>query len=91
MMAGSSGMTVPCAVGEGGSGEAESVRADSGVGELEAGGELVGGTSVGEAPACSVDSGGGVHPANIELATIKLPVTEAINFKASRREILPSL
>jgi hypothetical protein len=86
MIAGSSGITVPYAAG----GEAESVAADSAVGEEEL--ASVAGESVGDVTLVSVaaEVGGGVQPANMELATTKLPVTDAINFNASRRDNLPS-
>jgi len=72
-------------------GEAASVEADATIGE--AWGDSVGsaeGEFVGEAETVSVDSDGGIHPANMELAAIKLPVTEVISFNASRRDNLPS-
>jgi hypothetical protein len=80
-------MTVPCAEG---AGEEDSIETDSGVGESEAGGGSVGDTSVGETALVLVDSGGGVQAANIEFAATKLPVTDTINFKASRHDNLPS-
>ena len=85
MTAGSSGMTVPYS----GAGEDGSVAADSAVGGSEARGASVG-ESVGDVTLVSIDSGRGAQAANIEFAAIKLPVTDTINFKASRRDNLPS-
>jgi len=85
MTAGSSGITVPYA----GAGEDESVAADSALGESDAIGASIG-ESVGDVTLVSIDSGGGAQAANMEFAAIKLPVTDAINFKASRRDNLPS-
>src|SRR5688500_16242685 len=84
-IAGSSGMTVPEAAGPG-----ASVAAESGVGVSEVGGWVAGG-SVGGMAMVSVASGGGAQLARMEFAAIRLPVTDAISFKASRRDNLPSV
>src|SRR5262245_2743126 len=90
VIAGSSGITVPYAAV---AAEGESVGTDSAVGESDAVGKAVGvpvaaSTSVG-APVAA-DSGGTAQDARIEFAAIRLPVTDAISFKASRRESRPS-
>ena len=70
---------------------AGSVDSDAVVGEgwIDCVGAVVG-ESIGAVAFVAVDSDGGVHPAKMELAAIKLPVTEAINLSASRRDNLPS-
>src|SRR5215216_3476314 len=82
----SSGITVPETAGG-----VDSVETDSAVGEgwIDSVGTVVG-ESVGEVELVAVDSGGEAHPAKMELAAIKLPVTEAISLSASRRDNLPS-
>src|SRR5215213_6171047 len=84
--AGSSGITVPYAT----AGDAAFVGMDSAVGESDAMGCVVA-VSVGGATFVSVDSRGGAQPARQELAAIRLPVTDAISFNASRRDSLPSV
>src|SRR5688572_27189260 len=91
MTAGSSGMTVPYSPGV-----VASVAADwavcASVGDAAdwVVGSAVGGESVGVVSLVAVDSGGGVQLARMVLAASRLPVTEAINFNASRRDNLPS-
>ena len=88
MTAGSSGMTVPYATGADAAGA--SVEVDSAVGEPVSAGAIVG-VSAGSVPAAAGSSVCGAQAARIELAAIKLPVTEAISFSASRLDILPSV
>ena len=80
-------MTVPYVA----AGEPASVEMGSAVGEASRGsiGSAVE-AFAGETELVPVASGGGAQLANMELAAIKLPVTDAISFNASRRESLPS-
>jgi len=80
-------MTVPYAAVD----EGASVETDSAVGDAwRASVGWIVGEIAGEAALGCVDSDDGTHPAKMELAAIKLPVTEAISFKASWRDNLPS-
>jgi hypothetical protein len=72
-----------------GADEAGSVETGAALGEGEAGTASVVRTSVAVAADVAVSSGA-AHPAKIELARSRLPVTDVINLSASRREILPS-
>jgi hypothetical protein len=82
MISGSSGITVPFW-------KAELVAVDSAVGGAGVGCCRVGGSVAGKSVG-SLVSDRGTHAARIEFARSKLPVTDAINFNASRRDNLPS-